>query len=440
MIIGLIREGKVPSDTRVALTPDQCREVMDAHPDVRVVVESSPDRSFADAEYTAAGIPVVTDLSECDLLLGIKEVPVRQVIPGKRYMFFSHTVKEQPYNRTLMRTMVAGGNTLIDYERLVDERGNRVTGFGFWAGAVGAHTGLWAYGQRTGAFTLPRAYELGSLAAIGAAYKRLVLPPMRIVVTGSGRVPRGALHVLRMAGIRTGNIDEFLSGARDQPMLLHLPVPQLYARLDSRPSMMTYRRADFFAHPERYRCLFEDLVGHTDLLINGIYWNDRIPRLFEASAVGSDGFTISTISDVTDDAGGSVPINLGDQSIADPVYGVDRTTLEKTAPFLPGSVDVIAVGNMPNELPRDASQGFGRMLIDAVLPRVLTAGGVGPLPAVGTDDPLLDDPMLARAAILDRGALTGPYSYLADYAGTPPRSAVDPASPPQSNPAARGQR
>lgn len=395
--IGLIREGKVPADNRVALTPAQCKWIRLNMPDVKVKVHTSPHRCFSDREYASAGVEVVESLDDCDIILGIKEIPVEMIAPGKTHLFFSHTRKEQAYNRPMFRAVIERNATLIDYECLEHSDGTRIIGFGFFAGIVGAHNGIMAYGARTGAFHLGRVYKQRSFRELMHTYFGLKLPNVKIAVTGSGRVAHGVLEIMNLMGVREVESGEYREREFDYPVYVQLKGPELYARKDNG----TYHRSDFHANPTDYRCLFEDYLMGTDILMNGVYWDRDIPRLFEKEAIGEKGFRIRTISDITDDAGGSVPINLGDQTIEDPVYGVDRLTYEKTVPYLEGSIDVIAVSNLPNELPRDASRYFGEQLLKFVLPGLLKGG----------------DTAVERATMVKDGELTKRYEYLRSYAG-----------------------
>lgn len=394
--IGLIKEGKVPADNRVALTPAQCKWINKNSAEMKVIVQSSPTRCFTDREYQAAGIEVKEDISECDILLGIKEVPVDQLLPGKIFLFFSHTKKKQPYNQKMMRAILDNKITLIDYECLEHEDGQRIIGFGFFAGVVGAHNGMMAYGNRTGLYTLARVYKQRSFRELIHTYFGLRLPNVKIAVTGSGRVAHGILEIMNLMGIHEVEPDDYLVRRFSYPVYTQLKGAELYENKISGK----YSRPEFHEHPELYRCKFLPYTEQTDILMNGIYWDKNGPRLFESSDIKEETFIIQTIADITDDAGGSVPINLGDQTIENPVYGVDKTTLKKTAPYLPGSIDIMAVGNLPNELPKDASRYFGEQLIKHILEDL-----------VGKSSEILE-----RATIVKKGELTSPFEYLRDYA------------------------
>ncbi len=394
--IGLIREGKQPADNRVALTPAQCKWLQKNSAQLKIIVQHSADRCFSDKEYLSAGVTVQDDLSECDVLLGIKEVPVHQLIPGKTYLFFSHTKKKQPHNRALLQAILAQQITLIDYECLEHEDGQRIIGFGFFAGVVGAHNGIMAYGNRTGAFQLDRVYRQRSFRELIHTYFGLRLPNVKVVVTGSGRVAHGVVEIMNLMEVVEVDPDEFLEKKFSYPVYTQIKGGDLYRHEEAE----TYSRDLFHVHPEKFRSRFLPYAYAADILMNGVYWENNVPRLFEPADVKDERFHIRTIADISDDAGGSVPINLGDQSIDDPVYGIDRNTLEKTPPYLPNSIDIMAVGNLPNELPRDASRYFGEQLIKYVLQDLLSGGST----------------IIHRATITTGGHLTPFFSYLADYA------------------------
>ncbi len=394
--IGLIREGKVPADNRVALTPAQCKWIQKNAPQVRVVVQSSASRCFTNREYELAGAEVREDMSACDILLGIKEVPVAELLPGKTYLFFSHTKKKQPHNQKLLRAVLDKKIKLIDYECLEHEDGQRIIGFGFFAGVVGAHNGMMVYGNRTGLYKLDRVYKQRSFRELIHAYFGLRLPNVKVAVTGSGRVAHGILEVMNLMGIHEVEPDDYLTRRFSYPVYTQLKGADLYRHKETGK----YAREHFHNHPEEYACTFLPYAAQTDILMNGVYWDKNVPRLFEKNDVKQEDFIIQTIADITDDADGSVPINLGDQTIEDPVYGVSKVTLEKTAPYAKDAVDVMAVGNLPNELPRDASRYFGEQLIKYIL-EDLTGDGSA---------------IINRATIASNGKLTEHYSYLQDYA------------------------
>ena len=395
--IGLLREGKIPADNRVALTPAQCKWLHKNAPDLRVVAQSSPDRCFSDREYLAAGVEVAADLPDCELLFGIKEVPVANLLAGKTYLFFSHTRKQQPANRVLFQTILEKKITLIDYECLEHDDGQRILGFGFFAGVVGAHNGILSYGRRTGLYNLGRVYQQKSFRELIHTYFGLPLPEIKVVVTGSGRVAHGVLEIMNLLEIVEVEPDEFLERNFAYPVFTQLKGSGLYEHQQTR----SYQREHFHHHPQDYRCKFLPYTHKADILMNGIYWDKGMPRLFEWADMLHPEFRLKTIADITDDREGSVPCNLGDSAMEEPVYGVDPSTRKITAPYLPGSIDVMAVGNLPNELPRDASRYFGEQLIKHVLEPLLRGGSA----------------IIDRATMVRDGELTPPFEYLREYAG-----------------------
>jgi alanine dehydrogenase len=394
LIIGLIKEAKIPVDNRVALIPSQCRWLQ-RNTTIKIVVQGCETRCYKDSEYLQAGVEVVDDLSHCDILMGIKEVPKELLIPNKIYFFFSHTKKLQPHNQDLFKMMIEKEITIIDYECLEHEDGQRMIGFGFFAGIVGAHNGMMCYGKRTGLFNLDRVYHIKDYRQLINTYFGLKLPAIKIAVTGSGRVAHGIIEVMNMMDIQEVEPDEFIERTYSYPVYVHLKSGNLYTH----KATEKYKRNDFHQHPQQYNCLFKNYITSTDILLNGVYWDKDIPRLFEWEDVRSEQFNIKTIADITDDYNGSVPCNIGDTTIQNPVYGVDKNTFEITAPYLPKSIDIMAVGNLPNELPRDASRYFGEQLIKFVLEDLRNGGS----------------PTLDKATILKKGKITEHFSYMKEY-------------------------
>jgi saccharopine dehydrogenase (NAD+, L-lysine-forming) len=396
--IGLIKERKSHPDNRVALTPLQCADICRLYTSIIIVAEPSNLRCFTDDEYREQGIAVTENLSSCDILLGIKEVPVEHLLPGKTYFFFSHTKKKQPYNKSLMQAMIKQRVCMIDYECLTHTDEQRILGFGLYAGIIGAHNGLLAYGKKTGSYTLPSAHQLGSYDEVISAYGRMKLPNIKITITGSGKVAAGIIDVMTRLDIEPVEPTDFLTHQYQYPVYTHLKGNALYARKDND----LFHRDDFHANPGAYKCLFTNFVNQADILMNGVYWEDDIARLFDTKDIQRNDWRIGVIADITCDINGSVPINVGSSEITCPVYGINRKTLQKTDPYLPlqEAIDIMAVDNLPNELPRDASEYFGLHLEKYIIEELLKE----------------KSDILDRATICNNGQLTTYYSYLADYA------------------------
>ena len=396
MIIGLSKERKNPPDNRVALSPIQCIALQQRYPEVQVVVESSPARCFSDEAYREVGIQVVDSLEHCDVIFNIKEVPSEALIAGKTYFFFSHTIKKQPYNRQMLQSILQKNITLIDYEVLRYETGARVLGFGRYAGVVGTYNGLLVYGKKHGLFTLKPAHESKNYADILTQLLRVDLPNMRIVITGGGRVSQGALDLLRAIQIREVTPNQYLHIEYNEPVFVQLNSPDLYVH----PTLKQWDTKHFYQHHGEYISQFKGYAACTDLLVNGIYWTEDLPRLFETEDTQDPKkFKPTVIADISCDVEGSVPITYKATSIKDPVIGWSRRTLSPCEPYTEDSVDVMAVGNLPNELPKDASEEFGEMLLQLVMPEFMSE----------------KSRLIEEATITQSGNLTAHFQYLSDF-------------------------
>lgn len=397
MKIGIIKEGKIPSDSRVPLTPEQCSAIQKDF-GIKIIVQPSPTRCFLDESYQAAGIKLSDDLSNCEILMGVKEVPTKQLIPDKTYFFFSHTIKKQAYNRNLLWAILDKNIKLIDYEVLTNEKGQRLIAFGKFAGMVGAHNALWTYGQRTKAYELPRIHTLHDYAAAVDFYQTLSLPAIKIVLTGTGRVANGAAMVLRDMGIEPVQPKDFLEKNDDKAVFTQLDCGDYAARTDGIP----FNLSDFFENPHLYKSIFAPFTQVADIMINGIYWDNQAPAFFTKKEMSDNSFNIQVIADVTCDIApvSSIPSTLRASTIADPVFGYDPKTGEETAAFLPNVIDMMTIDNLPNELPRDASTAFGEQFIEHILPELLKEKSA----------------VIERATISENGILGKHFQYLADYA------------------------
>ncbi|OYU94954.1 MAG: alanine dehydrogenase [Bacteroidetes bacterium B1(2017)] len=395
-IIGIIREGKKPEDLRTPLTPQHCVEVMNFFPGTRVLVQPSPFRCFSDEQYVAAGVEVKEDLSECDILMGVKEVPADQLLANKTYLFFSHTIKKQSHNRNLLRTILAKNITLIDYETLTWEAGNRIIGFGRFAGIVGTHYAFLMLGKKYGYYTLKPANELANYAELLAQYQGLKMPPVRIVLCGDGRVAHGCIELLRKLRIHQVSQEEFLEDEYNKAIFVHLRSEDYYERKDGKP----WDKSDFYKHPEDYRSCFKPYYQKADIMLNSVFWKDGIEEFFTHEEMKDSDFRIKVISDITCDVPGPIPSTVRSTTINNPFYGYNVYLEKEVAPFQPNVIDVQAVGNLPCELPFDASIEFGEQLVRHVLPNLLIED---------------KDHIIHNATIAKDGKLMEKFLYLADY-------------------------
>lgn len=395
--IALIREEKIPVDHRVPLTPDQAVRTQERF-GVDVVCQSSSLRCFPDEEYRQSDIPVVASVQDADILMGVKEVPINRLISDKTYLFFSHTIKKQAYNRDLLRAILDKNIRLIDYERLTDQQNQRVVAFGRFAGIVGAYNGLYTFGKKFGLYDIRRAKDCFDLADLRTEYPKIKLPAIKIAITGTGRVSQGAAEVLNEVGVRRVEASEYLMHHYKEPVYTQLEVTQYNQKKDG----TSFHMQDFYDHPEQFVPGFLPFAHKTDLLIAGAYWDSNSPVLFHREEMLKEDFKIKVIADITCDIEGSIPSTKQPSTIEDPVYDYDPWQDEVVdSPYQKQDlISVMAIDNLPSELPRDASQAFGEALLEEVLPHLLEED---------------KGEMIVRATITENGELTKNYRYLQDF-------------------------
>lgn len=393
----LIKERKSPPDRRVVFSPQKCREVIERYPDARIIVESSDIRVFPDEAYREAGFDVVDDVSEADVMLGVKEVPIENLIPNKTYFFFSHTIKEQPYNRDLLRAILKQNIALVDHETIVDEFYRRLIGFGYYAGVVGAYNGIRMLGQRDGLFDLPKMETLSDLKAAHDELDKITLPNLKIILTGNGKVTKGAKEILDHLKIEHVTVDAFLNTEFDTPVYCLIGVEDYNQRKDGLP----FDQAHFYANPAAYESNFMRFAKVGDMFVSGHFYGAGAPYFFTREQMRDPDFKISLVADISCDIDGPVACTIRPSTIADPFYGYCSKT-EKEVPFNhSGAIAVMAVDNLPCELPRDASQGFGAMFLESVIPAFFDDDAEG---------------VLERAQVTtSEGALTSNFKYLENY-------------------------
>jgi alanine dehydrogenase len=395
--IGLIGEAKKPFDRRVPLAPVSAQYINRNFADVEVVCQSSEHRCYTDQEYLEAGVKVVKEVLDCDVLLGVKEVPTTELIPNKCYFFFSHTIKAQEYNRDLLRDILNKNITLVDYECLTNSSGNRLLAFGRYAGIVGAYNTIWAYGQRYRLFDIRRARDCFDLQQLQEEFVKVKLPPIKIAITGGGRVAKGAMEILNGLGIRRVTAAQFIDQRYMEPVYTQLNVRDYHVNKNGG----LFNREEFFADPENYQSSFLQFTSHADILIAGAYWDPRAPVLFTSQDVLKPEFKIKVIGDITCDIEGSIPATKKASTIDEPLYDYDPSTDKVEEPLTDeANLTVMSIDNLPGELPRDASLDFGEDLIQNVLPHL-----------IGSDN----QEVISRATITDQGVLTDKFSYLQDF-------------------------
>lgn len=398
MKFGIIREGKTPPDKRVPLTPHQCKLLKDKYPELEIVVQPSPIRAFTDAEYVEAGLTLSEDLSDCDVLFGVKEVPLDMLIPGKSYLFFSHTYKKQPYNRKLLKAILDKNIRLIDYEMLTNEFGNRLLGFGRFAGIVGAYNAFRAWGEMTHDFKLKPAHECHDRREMESELIKVDLPAKaRIVITGGGRVAGGAKEIFSAMHLKEVDAKEYLNKEFNVPVFTQLEVDDYYERKDGKD----FSPSDFYKDPSGYVSTFMHYARNTDIYIPCHFWSNKAPFVFSREDAKSPEFKIRLVSDISCDIDGPVASTIRPSTIEEPFYAYNPQSESEVELGTLGTIGVSAVDNLPCELPRDASEDFGNELVKSIIPHFFN----------GDKEGVLDR---ASETTLD-GKLTPKFEYLEDY-------------------------
>lgn len=396
MKFALIRERKNPPDRRVVFSPEACDKLIKDYPQAEIIVESSDIRIFPDESYKRLGVSVVDDISSADVFLGVKEVPIEALIPDKKYFFFSHTIKKQPYNRRLLKAILDKNIELYDHETIVQENGARLIGFGYYAGLVGAYNGFRALGLRDCLYELPKVETLPDLDSVKDELDKIKIPNIKIALSGSGKVTRGAKEILDHLKIKEVNDALYLTNEFTEPVYCLIDVLEYNKRKDGKVG----DKEEFYKDPSGYESNFMPYAKETDFFIAGHFFGNGAPYLFTREDAKNPEFRINLVADISCDVDGPVASTLRASTIAEPFYGYDPIT-EKEVPFgTEDSIGVMAVDNLPCELPNNASRGFGRMFLEHVIPAFFNGD---------------KDGILARARITKNGKLTPRFAYLQDY-------------------------
>ncbi len=396
LVFALLKERKNPPDRRAVLAPTTMLEAQKQFPQANFIVERSAIRVFPDSAYEKAEFELVDDVSIADVMLGVKEVPVDALIPDKKYFFFSHTIKKQPYNRDLLRAILAKNIELYDHEVITKAGGLRLIGFGRYAGIVGAYNGFRAMGKKYKSFDLPPAYSLSGIEALHAQLAKIELPAIKILLTGTGKVAVGAQEILDTMGIKKVSVTDYLNKNFKEPVYCKIGVPDYTRRRDGKKANLK----EFIADPTGYESNFMRFAKVTQYFIAGHFYGEGAPYLFTREDAKSRDFNIEIIADISCDIDGPVASTLRASSIEDPFYGYDAQSESEVAMDAPDAITVMAVDNLPCELPKDASEGFGEMFLKHVLPAFFNGD---------------KDGILQRARMTQNGKLTKGFSYLQDY-------------------------
>lgn len=396
MKFGIIKERKNPPDRRVVFTPEELVRLKNQYPDVAIQVESSEDRVFTNQEYSNLGIEVTNDVSGCDVFFGIKEIPVEALIPNKKYFFFSHTIKKQPHNRKLLQAILEKNIELYDHEIIVDEHNNRLIGFGKYAGIVGTYNGFRAFGIKFELFNLPKAGLLSGKEAMIEKLKRQILPPIKIVVTGCGKAGTGVKEILDGMKIKQVSIENYLTKIYSEPVYVQIDVLDYNKRKDGQ----VLGNADFFTNPTAYVSDFDRFTKVSDIYMAAHFFGNDAPVILTQEMLQSKDCKIKVVADISCDVNGPLACTLRSSTIAEPLYGYLPIENKEVSYTHPAAIVVMAVDNLPCELPKDASEGFGEMFMQHVIPAFFNGD---------------KDDVLKRAKMTENGKLTKRFSYLQDF-------------------------
>ncbi len=396
MKFGIIKERKTPPDRRVVFSPLKLKEFKEQFPKAIVKVEPSAMRIFSDDAYRKQGIEVTENMTDCDVLLGVKEVPIEALIPNKKYFFFSHTIKKQPYNRRLIQAILHKNIELYDHETIVKENGMRLIGFGRYAGIVGTYNGFRAIGLKNNSFNLPKAASLAGQQELISELNKIRLPNMKILLTGNGKVAYGAKEMLDGMKILQVSVEQYLHNSFEEPVYCLADVLDYNKHKDHQ----VLDNFDFYNHPEKYESDFMRFATVTDFFIAGHFYGNGAPYIFTREDAKSQKFKIQFVADISCDVNGPIASTLRASTIAAPLYGYNPATESEVDYKHKEAIVVMAVDNLPCELPKDASEGFGELFLNNVVP------------AFFNND---KDGILQRAKMTEKGRLTKRFSYLQDY-------------------------
>jgi len=429
-IIGIRREDKSEWERRSPLIPAQVRDLHEEH-GLEFRVQPSGIRVFTDEEYRTAGALVEEDLSACPVVFGVKEMPVSIFRPGGTYVFFSHTIKGQSHNMPMLRRLLELGCQLIDYERILDDKGRRVVLFGNYAGLAGMIDALWALGQRLNweglespfgsigqAHTYPDLERAkAAVAEAGEAVRKGDLPkklvPFVVGFAGYGSVSQGAqeiLDLLPVEEVRPGDLASLSSRAKADR--IYKVVFYEEHMVEPNDPSGKFELQDYYDHPEKYHAVFGKYLPHLGVLMNCIYWEARYPRLVTKSQLwdlyASAEPNLRVIGDISCDIDGAVEFTVKCTTPGNPVFTYDPAT-DKVADGVKGNGPVVlAVDHLPCELPRESSTAFGEALMPFV-PEIAEADY-----GAAFDNCRLSDPVKG-GVIVYQGRLTPEYEHLEKY-------------------------
>ncbi len=397
--IGIIRESR-NDENRTPLVPEHIKKYKESNPNINFIIQPSNSRCFSDEEYELCGAKINENLNECSIIFGVKEIDPNILINNRTYLFFSHTFKInkqqkniEKHKKDLLLSILNKKITLIDYENIRGKNGTRCLGFGRFAGIVGCYNTLNLLLKVLGKQSLASAYKINDYERLVLNLKNLYFPKTKILVTGDGRVAKGVIELLNLTNIKAVSKKDFLEKKFDQPIFCNLETKDYVTNNSS----TNFNLEHFIDNPQDYSSSALQYLKETDILISAHYWDPSSPKIFENEDL-KDLQNLKIVGDITCDINGSVPTTIRSTTIEEPNYWIERYTLKEIDENNDG-IAVMAVDNLPSELPRDSSTEFSEGIINEVLPFLLKE----------------DDGRILNGTITTDGSFLEKYNYLNDY-------------------------
>ena len=404
--LAVLRESRI-DENRTPFSPSQISNLLNKFSNLKIIVQPSKRRCFKNEDYLKAGAQITDDLSSADIIFGVKEVDISTLIKDKTYLFFSHTSKVRQnigqtikdkaiiYKKELLREVIKKNITLIDYEnvREVSGEGFRYLGFGRFAGIIGTYNTLNLYLKLYHKQPLARAFEINNYEEIKKLISKQNFNKLKILLIGSGRASKGAIEMLECANIKQVSINDYLNKKYDEAIFTNISASKHVERKDGENS--SYQ--DYILNPHKYDSKVKKYLFNTDMFIACHYWDPKFPKLFTPNQI-NEFKNLKIIGDVTCDINGSVPTTIRSTSIAKPYYSIDMNSMKEIDLSTKG-IAVMAVDNLPSELPQDASEEFGSNVMSEILPYLLGK----------------DDGRINRATTASNGKFLSNFTYLNDF-------------------------
>ena len=397
--IGIVRESR-NDENRTPLVPEHIKKYKESNPNINFIIQPSNSRCFSDEEYELCGAKINENLNECSIIFGVKEIDPNILINNRTYLFFSHTFKInkqqkniEKHKKDLLLSILNKKITLIDYENIRGKNGTRCLGFGRFAGIVGCYNTLNLLLRVLGKQSLASAYKIDDYERLVLNLKNLYFPKTKILVTGDGRVAKGVIELLNQTNIKAVSKKDFLEKKFDQPIFCNLETKDYVTNNSS----TNFNLEHFIDNPQDYSSSALQYLKETDILISAHYWDPSSPKIFENEDLKVLQ-NLKIVGDITCDINGSVPTTIRSTTIEEPNYWIERYTLKEIDENNDG-IAVMAVDNLPSELPRDSSTEFSEGIIKEVLPFLLKE----------------DDGRILNGTITTDGSFLEKYNYLNDY-------------------------